>query len=70
VGRGGQVVEDRAINRTSTLVFFIGDRFFGTFTAFVPGAEADDYDFTSSLPAQVLRLLGPALSSLAADPPA
>jgi membrane peptidoglycan carboxypeptidase len=68
-GRAGQIVEDRAINRTSTVVFYIGDRFFGTLTAFVSGAAADDYDFTSSLPAQILRLLGPALSELVADPP-
>ncbi|MEZ4588768.1 MAG: hypothetical protein R2909_20525 [Gemmatimonadales bacterium] len=70
VGRGGQVIEDRAINRTSTLVFFVGDRFFGTLTAFVQGGRADDYDFTSSLPAQILQLLGPTLTRLAAEPPA
>ncbi len=69
VGRGGQVIQNRAINRTSTVVFFIDDRFFGTITAFVPGAEADGYDFTSSLPAQLLQILGPSLSRLAAEPP-
>lgn len=65
-GPGGRVVEDRAINRTSTVVFYVGDRLFGTLTAYVPGPEADGYDFTSSLPAQILRLLGPALGDLAA----
>lgn len=69
VGRGGQVLQDRAINRTSTVVFFIGDRFYGTFVAFVPGAAADDYDFTSSLPAHLLQILGPALTELAREPP-
>lgn len=64
VGRGGRIVQDRALNRTSTVVFFVGDRFFGTITAFVIGPEADDYDFTSSLPAQLLRVLGPALRDL------
>ena len=68
VGRGGALVENRAINRTSTVVFFIGDRFFGTITAFVDGPEADNYDFTSSLPAQLLQLMGPALSAIAAEP--
>jgi membrane peptidoglycan carboxypeptidase len=68
VGRGGQVLVNRAINRTATVVFFIGDRFYGTITAFVGGAEADDYDFTSSLPVQILKALGPVLSDLAAVP--
>ena len=53
-----------ALNRTSTFVFFAGDRFFGTVTAYAPGPEADAYGFTSSLPAQVLTLMGPELTSL------
>jgi hypothetical protein len=64
-GRGGRVIEDRALNRTSTLVFFVDDRFYGTVTAYVAGPDADDYGFTSSLPAQILKMLGPTLSSLA-----
>ena len=67
-GQGGRVVEDRALNRTSTLVFFVGDRFYGVLTAFVLGAEADDFSFTSSLPAQIFQMLGPALTELAATP--
>jgi membrane peptidoglycan carboxypeptidase len=63
-GRGGRIIVDRALNRTATLVFFIGDRFYGTLTAFVVGPEADQYTFTSSLPAQILRLLGPVLEKL------
>lgn len=63
-GPGGRLVQDRAINRTSTLVFFLGDRFYGSITAYVPGAEADDYGFTSSLPSQILRMAGPLLASL------
>ena len=66
VGRNGVVVEDRAIDRTSTVVFFIGDRFYGAITAFVSGAAADRYDFTSSLPVQILRMLGPSLEPLIA----
>ena len=60
----GVIKESRAMNRSATLVFFIGDRFFGTLTAFVPGADAADYQFTSSLSAQVLKHLLPALKPL------
>jgi len=54
---GGAIKESRAVNRSATFVFFIGDRFFGTLTAFVPGADAANYEFTSSLSAQVLKNL-------------
>jgi membrane peptidoglycan carboxypeptidase len=64
VGRDGVVIEDRAVDRTATIVFFIGDRFYGTITAFVSGAAADRYTFTSSLPVQILKLLGPTLEAL------
>ncbi len=66
VGRDGRVIEDRAVDRTATVVFFIGDRFYGTITAFVSGAVADRYAFTSSLPVQILKMLGPALEPLIA----
>lgn len=63
-GPGGQLIESRAVNRTATFVFYIGDRFFGTMTAFVHGPEADNYRFTSALPAQLLKSLVPALQPL------
>jgi membrane peptidoglycan carboxypeptidase len=66
VGRDG-LVSYRVIDRTATVVFFIGDRFYGTITAFVSGAAADRYDFTSSLPLQILRMLGPTLEALTTD---
>lgn len=62
----GRITEDRAIDRTSTVVFFLGDRFYGIITAFVPGADADRYSFTSSLPVQMLKMLGPTLERLLA----
>lgn len=55
----GRRIASRSINRTATLVFFLGDRHFGTLTAFVPGREAADFHFTSSLPVQVLRGMAP-----------
>lgn len=57
----GQRIASRAVNRTATFVFFLGDHHFGTLTAFVPGREAADYHFTSSLPIQVLRSMAPIL---------
>ena len=67
VGRDGLVSEDRAIDRTATVVFFIGDRFYGAITAFVSGPAADRYTFTSALPLQILRMLGPTLEGLIAE---
>jgi membrane peptidoglycan carboxypeptidase len=62
-GPRGQV-STRTISRTATVVFFIGDRFFGVATAFVDGPEAGRYTFTSGLPVRVVRLLLPELKSL------
>ena len=66
---GGWVTSSRAIDRTATFVFFLGDRFYGTLTAYVAGPQADHYDFTSALAVQVLRLLEPALTPLTRTPP-
>jgi membrane peptidoglycan carboxypeptidase len=67
-GPGGALVQERVVNRTSTFVFFAGDRYFGVVTAYVPGADAARYRFTSALPAQLLRVLGARLEGL--DAPA
>ncbi|SFW18329.1 Membrane carboxypeptidase (penicillin-binding protein) [Nitrosovibrio sp. Nv17] len=60
----GVIRESRAVNRSATFVFFIGDRFFGTMTAFVPGTDAEHYTFTSALSTQVVKHLLPALRPL------
>ena len=60
----GAIKESRAVNRSATFVFFIGDRFFGTMTAFVPGADAANYTFTSALSTQVMKHLLPILKPL------
>jgi membrane peptidoglycan carboxypeptidase len=67
-GNRGQVIESRAVNRTATFVFFLGPRFFGTITSYVPGPQADDYEFTSSLSLQVLKHLLPQLLPLVDSP--
>ncbi|MCB1853525.1 MAG: transglycosylase domain-containing protein [Halieaceae bacterium] len=65
----GRLVESRVVNRVATFVFQIDERFFGTITAFVPGAEAENYRFTSGLPVRLLAALMPTLSPLIDRPP-
>ena len=61
IGAGGRVLSSKSINRTATFVFYIGDRHFGTLTAFVPGSSAQNFTFTSALPVQVLKGMAPLL---------
>lgn len=51
------------VNRTATFVFFIGDRYYGVLTAFVPGSEATRARYTSALPVTLLRLLWPSINA-------
>jgi len=70
-GKGGQLLESRVVNRTATFVFYLGDRYFGTLTALVPGEQAGQFGFTSSLTAQILKTLLPQLQPhLYPEPPA
>ncbi|KRP60701.1 transglycosylase domain-containing protein [Pseudomonas trivialis] len=62
VGSGGRLISSRSINRTATFVFYIGEHHFGTLTAFVPGASAERFTFTSALPVQVLKGMAPILT--------
>jgi len=64
--RHGRLVSSEVESRSATLAFLAGERHFGVLTAYVDGPDAADYTFTSSLPAQVLRLLAPALEPLVA----
>ncbi len=63
-GAGARLLESRARNRTASFAFLLGDRHFGVITAFVDGPDAERYEFTSSLPLQVLKHLEPALVAL------
>ena len=65
----GGITSSRPVDRTATFVFFLGDRFYGTVTAYVAGAEAGQYEFSSALAVQVLRVLEPALMPLIRTPP-
>ncbi|MBV9828604.1 MAG: transglycosylase domain-containing protein [Alphaproteobacteria bacterium] len=63
-GTDGSMISSRAVDRTATFVFFIGDRFFGTVTAYVPGEDADSFHFSSALAVQLLKVLQPQLAPL------
>ncbi len=60
-GPHGSMIGSKVVSRTAAFVFFIGDRFYGTVLAFVPGKTAGNYKFTSALAVQVLKDLEPQL---------
>jgi cell division protein FtsI/penicillin-binding protein 2 len=60
----------KARNRTATFVFAVGDRYFGTIVAYVPGEEAGSYKFSSALPVQLFKLLVPGVVKVLAGGPA
>ncbi|MDD5390603.1 MAG: transglycosylase domain-containing protein [Gallionellaceae bacterium] len=60
----GQVIESKVMNRTATFAFYLGPRFFGVMTVFVPGEAAANYHFTSAIAVQILKDMEPALRGL------
>jgi len=69
-GAGGGIISSRVVDRTATFAFFLGDRFFGTVTAYVVGPEAAHYHFISALAVQLLKALEPQLKPLIETAPA
>ena len=67
--KNGAVVESRVVSRAATFVFMLDERYFGTVTAYVPGAEAGRFHFTSGLPVRIVGLLMPTLDALSTRPP-
>jgi membrane peptidoglycan carboxypeptidase len=65
---GGGILSSRAVDRTATFVFFLGDRFYGTVTAYVPGPDAGRFTFSSALAVQLLKVLQPELQPLLGPP--
>ncbi len=65
--RAGDIVGSRTVNRTATWAFTLGDCYFGTIVAYVPGEEAARHTFMSALPVRVLDQLKDALEPLLAD---
>ena len=62
-GARGKLIGSRAKSRTATFVFYIGDTHFGVLTAFVTGASAEHFSFTSALPVQILKSMAPQIAS-------
>jgi membrane peptidoglycan carboxypeptidase len=67
-GPGHQLIEARPVDRTATFVFFLGDRLYGTVTAYVSGPQADRYHFTSALAVSLLKALAPEFQPLLEAP--
>jgi hypothetical protein len=68
--KGARLIESRKVNRSATFVFVMGDRFYGTLTAYVHEPYAARYEFTSALSVQLLKSLAPVLEPLLKDPSA
>jgi cell division protein FtsI/penicillin-binding protein 2 len=64
--RGG-LRSSRAVSRTGTFAFYIGDQYFGVLTVHVGGGQANNYSFTSALPVAALERLAPAIQTAARD---
>ena len=64
---GGRLVSETVVNRNAIFTFFIDDRFFGTILASVGGEKAKNFEFTSGLASQLLKVLEPALQPLLRD---
>ena len=60
----GTVIESKVMNRTATFAFYLGARFFGVMTVFVPGEAAADFHFTSAIAVQIVKDMEPALRPL------
>ncbi|MDR3088377.1 MAG: transglycosylase domain-containing protein [Desulfobulbaceae bacterium] len=58
----GERGASKALNRTATFVFYLGDGHYGTLTVFVAGRSAEAFTFTSALPLQVLKGMAPILT--------
>ncbi len=62
--RGGAQVSSRVVSRSATLMFLLGERYYGTVMVFVNEPYARDFRFTSALPSQLLKAMAPSLVSL------
>ncbi|MDC6170977.1 transglycosylase domain-containing protein [Paucibacter sp. XJ19-41] len=61
VDKNGRLISERVVERSGTLVFTLGERYFGTVTSYVHEPDAARYHFTSALSVQLLKSLGPSL---------
>ncbi|WP_146009991.1 transglycosylase domain-containing protein [Burkholderia sp. WAC0059] len=66
---GARLIESRKVNRSATFVFVIGNRFYGTLTAWAHEPYAARYVFTSAMTVQLLKSLAPELQPLLDERP-
>ncbi|MFN7919005.1 MAG: transglycosylase domain-containing protein [Bryobacteraceae bacterium] len=62
----GWLIRSKVMSRTAAFVFLIGDRFYGTVIAYVPGQKAAAHSFTSALAVQIFRKLTPTFEPILA----
>jgi cell division protein FtsI/penicillin-binding protein 2 len=67
-GAGAHLISSEAKDRTATFVFFLGDNYYGTVTAFVRGPKSANFHFTSAMVVQLLKALAPQLAPLLGTP--
>jgi len=60
----GMLLRSKVMSRTAAFVFVLGDRFYGTVIAYVPGEVAGQHSFTSALAVQIFRHLTPTFENL------
>lgn len=60
-GHGGRLISSRAVDRTATFAFVLGDKHYGTVMIHAHEPDAAHFSFTSALAAQVLKTLAPVL---------
>jgi membrane peptidoglycan carboxypeptidase len=60
-GADHRLIEVQPVDRTATFAFFLGDRYYGTVTAYVSGRQAGEYHFSSALAVSLLKALAPEL---------
>ena len=65
--KGGAQVTSRVVSRSATLMFLLGERYYGTLMVFVNEPYAANYRFTSALPSQLLKAMAPSLGDLLED---
>jgi membrane peptidoglycan carboxypeptidase len=60
-GHGGRLISSRAVDRTATFAFVLGERHYGTVMIHAHEPDAEHFSFTSALATQVLKSLAPVL---------
>jgi membrane peptidoglycan carboxypeptidase len=65
----GALISSRAVSRTASFVFTIGDDFFGMVSAYVEGQAAGNFYFTSTLALQAFKALSDDIEPLVGRTP-